>query len=111
MKMAHTCYRVKDLDASIKFYQEAFGFEEKRRRDFLEYEFTLVNNFDTESAINYFDNQRRKSTGNIGGGSFIDRNIDISNEANIIFENVSFTEIMVDGNNILNSVINAPFNS
>ena len=42
MKMAHTCYRVKDLDASIKFYQEAFGFEEKRRRDFLEYEFTLV---------------------------------------------------------------------
>lgn len=31
MKMAHTCVRVKDLEASVKFYQEAFGFEESRR--------------------------------------------------------------------------------
>lgn len=59
MKMAHTCYRVKDLDASIKFYQEAFGFEEKRRRDFLEYEFTLVyltlpgDNYELELTYNY----------------------------------------------------------
>ena len=76
---------------------------------FVEYEFVLVNNFDTESAINYFDNQRRKSTGNIGDRSFIDRNIDLSNEANIIFENLSFTEIKVDGTNILNAPLNAPF--
>ncbi len=34
MKMAHTCVRVKDLEASIEFYQKAFGFEESRRRDF-----------------------------------------------------------------------------
>ena len=34
MKMAHTCVRVKDLEASLAFYQEAFGFEESRRRDF-----------------------------------------------------------------------------
>ena len=59
MKMAHTCYRVKDLDASIKFYQEAFGFEEKRRRDFLEYEFTLVyltlpgDDYELELTYNY----------------------------------------------------------
>ena len=26
MKMAHTCVRVKDLEASLAFYQEAFGF-------------------------------------------------------------------------------------
>ena len=42
MKMLHTCYRVKDLEASIKFYEEALGFKEKRRRDFPEHEFTLV---------------------------------------------------------------------
>lgn len=30
MKMAHTCVRVKDLEASIEFYQKAFGFEESR---------------------------------------------------------------------------------
>ena len=42
MKMAHTCYRVKDLEASVKFYTEAFGFQESRRRDFPEHKFTLV---------------------------------------------------------------------
>jgi lactoylglutathione lyase len=42
MKMAHTCVRVKDLDASLEFYQKAFNFEESRRRDFPEHKFTLV---------------------------------------------------------------------
>ena len=42
MKMAHTCVRVKDLTASLDFYQTAFGFEESRRRDFPEHKFTLV---------------------------------------------------------------------
>lgn len=42
MKMAHTCIRVKDLDASLAFYQEAFGFVETQRRDFPEQQFTLV---------------------------------------------------------------------
>ena len=41
MKMAHTCVRVKNLEASVKFYQEAFGFEESRRRDFPEQKITL----------------------------------------------------------------------
>lgn len=95
-------YLIKSRKTSIK---------QANNNVFVEYEFVLVNNFDTESAINYFDNQRRKSTGNIGAGQFIDRNVDLSNEANIIFENLSFTEITVDGNNILNSVINAPFNN
>ena len=36
MKMAHTCVRVKDLEASLDFYQKAFNFEESRRRDFPE---------------------------------------------------------------------------
>jgi len=42
MKMAHTCYRVKDLEKSLAFYQEAFNFTENRRKDFPDHGFTLV---------------------------------------------------------------------
>lgn len=42
MKFLHTCIRVKDLEASIKFYTEAFDFKEVRRMDFPEHEFTIV---------------------------------------------------------------------
>ena len=42
MKMLHTCYRVKDLDASLKFYTEALGFTIKNRRDFPDDAFSLV---------------------------------------------------------------------
>lgn len=41
-KMAHTMIRVLDLDRSLAFYKEALGFEEIRRRDEFDYEFTLV---------------------------------------------------------------------
>lgn len=41
-KIAHTMIRVLDLERSIKFYQEALGFRELRRRDEPAYEFTLV---------------------------------------------------------------------
>ena len=30
-KFLHTCVRVKDLEASLQFYQEALGFKEVRR--------------------------------------------------------------------------------
>lgn len=40
--MLHTCIRVKDLNASLKFYKEALGLFETRRKDFPEHEFTLV---------------------------------------------------------------------
>lgn len=59
MKMAHTCVRVKDLDTSVKFYQEAFGFEESRRRDFPDSKFTLVyltlprDDYELELTYNY----------------------------------------------------------
>ena len=70
---------------------------------FTEYEFVLVNNFDTESAINYFDNQRRKANGNISEGQFITRNIDINNTANIKFQNKTETELTIVNNNVLNA--------
>ena len=42
MKMAHTCVRVKDLDASLNSIKQHSAFEESRRRDFPENKFTLV---------------------------------------------------------------------
>lgn len=59
MKMIHTCVRVKDLEASLAFYQQAFGFEEDRRRDFPEAKFTLVylklpkDDYELELTYNY----------------------------------------------------------
>lgn len=42
MKYAHTCIRVKDLEASLDFYQKALGYKEVERKDHPEDEFTLV---------------------------------------------------------------------
>ena len=59
MKMAHTCYRVKDLQESLKFYKEAFGFEESRIRDFPDNKFTLAylkfpsSDYELELTYNY----------------------------------------------------------
>ena len=41
-KMLHTCIRVMDLEKSFKFYTEALGLKETRRKDYPEDEFTLV---------------------------------------------------------------------
>ena len=73
------------------------------------YTFVLCSSFNSEKAINYFDNQRNKNTGNIAVGDYITRNVDLENSALIIFSNVSATEITVDGDNVLNSVLNSPF--
>ena len=57
--MAHTCYRVADLEKSIKFYTEAFDFKISRERDFKEYKFTLVyltlpgSDYELELTYNY----------------------------------------------------------
>ncbi len=42
MKYAHTCIRVKNLEESVKFYTEALGYRELRRKDYPEDKFTLV---------------------------------------------------------------------
>ena len=72
------------------------------------YELVLTSSENVETAINYFDNQRRKVESNIGAGQFITRNIDINNEALIEFENTVATEITATGDNVLNCVLNAP---
>lgn len=72
------------------------------------YTYTLTSSFNSEQDINYFDNQRNKNTGNINVGEFITRNIDIENEATIIFSNPTVTEVTVTGDNVLNSTLNSP---
>ncbi len=42
VKMLHTCIRVMDLERSLKFYKDALGLVETRRKDFPEHKFTLV---------------------------------------------------------------------
>jgi hypothetical protein len=74
------------------------------------YEYVLTSNFNAETDINYFDNQRSKSKGNIAIGETINRNIDIENSADIIFQNVTFEKITsITGDNVLNATLNAPF--
>lgn len=73
------------------------------------YTYKLSSSFNSENEINYFDNQRSKASGNIKSGDFIDRNIDIENTANIIFNNLQITEITPDGDNVLNCILNSPF--
>ncbi len=58
-QMVHTCYRVKNLEESIKFYTEAFDFSVSRKRDFPEHKFTLVyltlpgDGYELELTYNY----------------------------------------------------------
>ena len=42
VKMLHTCIRVKNLEESLKFYRDALGLVETRRKEFPEYKFDLV---------------------------------------------------------------------
>lgn len=57
------------------------------------YTYTLSNNFNAETAVNYFDNQRSKLSGNIEEGSSINRNIDIETTQNIFFSNQQIEDL------------------
>ena len=72
------------------------------------YTYVLNNNYTSENAINFFDNQRRKRKGNIGDDEYITRNIDVNNEMNIIFDNLSINELTITNDNDLNAELNAP---
>lgn len=58
-KLLHACYRVHDLDASMKFYTELFDFTVGRERRFPEHKFDLVyltvpgSDFELELTYNY----------------------------------------------------------
>lgn len=78
--------------------------------DFIQniYEYELSNNFDTENELNYFDNQRSKSNGNISQGEYISRNIDIENAVNIVFSNLEITEVSNSSDNTLEAGLEMP---
>lgn len=58
-KLLHTCYRIVDREASLKFYTEIFDFTISRDRKFPEHGFDLVylvvpgSNFELELTYNY----------------------------------------------------------
>ena len=65
----HACIRVMDLEESIEFYEQALNLEVARKRDFPEYEFTLVymksptGDFEIELTYNY-DREEPYTIGN-----------------------------------------------
>lgn len=58
-QMIHSCIRVMDLEKSVEFYQQAFGFEIARRKDYPEHRFSLCylrapgGAFELELTYNY----------------------------------------------------------
>jgi len=72
------------------------------------YTYELTSSFNSERAVNWFDNQRNKVSGNISTGEYITRNYDIENTATIIWDNLTITEVTPTGDNVLNSTLNSP---
>lgn len=79
--------------------------------DTIFYTYEMTSNFNSEDAINYFDNQRAKNNGNIGAGEYIARQYDVETTANVIFYDASNEEIEVLGDNILDCILDSPFNN
>lgn len=67
------------------------------------YTYELSSSFNSENAINYFDNQRSKAKGNISAGEFITRNIDLDMNTKIIFQNLQISSTPVVYDNVLNN--------
>lgn len=59
------------------------------------YTFELTSNYNSENAINYFDNQRAKAYGNLAEGETIIRDIDIESNVTIIFYDTTIQNITI----------------
>ena len=76
------------------------------------YTYELSSSFNSERSVNWFDNQRNKNSGNIQDGEYILRDIDITSTATIIWDNVQIEEITgITGDNVLDLVLDAPYNN
>lgn len=60
------------------------------------YTYELSSSFNDETAINFFDNQRRKLEGNLSDNDYISRYIDIPSQTNIIFYGATITPVTID---------------
>lgn len=77
------------------------------RQSYLFYEYELSSNFNSENAINYFDNQRNKNAGNISEGEYVLRNIDLENRTWVVFYGLEITSHEITaGDNVLNFELN-----
>ena len=72
------------------------------------YTYVLSSSLNSETAINYFDNQRAKQIGNIQEGKYIVRNVDLDNEAIIEFYDKEINELVLTNDNILECKLGAP---
>ena len=72
------------------------------------YTYEMTSSFNSEQAINYFDNQRAKAKGNIGKSEYITRNVDIENVANIIFYGSNVEQATITGDNTLQATLSSP---
>lgn len=76
MKYLHAMVRVRDLDASLRFFRDALGLRENRRRDYPEGRFTLVylgapENPDSEIELTFnYDDEDYGSARNFGHLAF-----------------------------------------
>lgn len=75
--------------------------------DTIFYTYEMTSSFNSETSINYFDNQRAKARGNIGEGEYISRNIDVDNTAEIVFFS-EIEEVSIESNNFLECTLAAP---
>lgn len=75
------------------------------------YTFKLSSSYNSEEAINYFDNQRNKTKGNLKDGQYITRNIDIENVANIEWQEPTIEDLVIDGDNELENALEMPLNN
>ena len=72
-QMIHSCIRVMNLEKSEQFYQEAFGFEVVRRKDFPEHRFNLsyLTSPGSDFELELTWNQDQTEPYELGNGYFI----------------------------------------
>ena len=89
------------LDYIVKSKKSEIVINDKEadNKVFEEYEFTLNSNYNEQRLLNFFDNQRRKVQGNLKEGDIVERDIDIENTLNIIFDNFNVSSVSLDSDN------------
>lgn len=86
---------LEDLKTNYLVTEKEINMVTSGNQQLLFFTYKLSSSFNDENAINFFDNQRRKLESNIDEGEFIQRYIDIPNEINIIFYDLSITEVEI----------------
>ncbi|GGH53774.1 lactoylglutathione lyase [Comamonas phosphati] len=67
-KLIHTMIRVRDLDASLTFYREVFGFTPSHRLDFADFSLVYLRNSENDAEIELTWNKGRNEPYTHGDG-------------------------------------------